>query len=46
MPQSVFDAAARNEALQITFFAIIFAVALSRVEGHAKTLMLSVPARV
>ena len=42
VPQSVFDAAARNEALQITFFAIVFAVALSQVQGPAKALMLSI----
>ena len=41
MPQSFFDAAAKNEALQITFFSIIFAVALSQVQGPAKTFMLS-----
>lgn len=41
VPQSFFDAAARNDALQITFFAIIFAVALSRVKGPGYTLMLS-----
>ncbi len=41
VPQSFFDAAARNEALQITFFSIIFAVALSQVQGPAKALMLS-----
>jgi proton glutamate symport protein len=41
VPQSFFDAAVRNDALQITFFALIFAVALSRVQGPAKTFMLS-----
>src|SRR5215510_4044474 len=41
VPQSAFDAAVRNDTLQITFFAVIFAVALSRVTGSAKTLMLS-----
>ncbi|HMA23164.1 MAG: dicarboxylate/amino acid:cation symporter [Gemmatimonas sp.] len=41
VPQSFFDAAARNDALQITFFAMIFAVALSRVQGPAKKFMLS-----
>ena len=40
-PTSFFDAAAKNEVLQIVVFAIIFAVALSRVQGRAKTLMLS-----
>src|SRR6476661_6014479 len=41
VPQSFIDAAAKNEALQIVFFAIIFAVALTQVQGPAKTLMLS-----
>ena len=41
MPQSFFEAAAKNEVLQIVFFAIIFAVALSQVQGPAKTFMLS-----
>jgi proton glutamate symport protein len=41
VPQSFIDAAARNEALQITFFCILFGVALSRVQGPAKALMLS-----
>jgi proton glutamate symport protein len=40
VPVSFFDAAARNEALQITFFAIMFAVALSQVPPHHKKLML------
>ena len=41
VPQSFFEAAAKNEVLQIVFFAIIFAVALSQVQGTAKTFMLS-----
>ena len=41
VPQSFFDAASKNEVLQIVFFAIIFAVALSRVQGPSKTFMLS-----
>src|SRR5215467_10280446 len=41
VPQSFFEAAARNEVLQIVFFAIIFAVALSKVQGSGKTFMLS-----
>ena len=41
VPQSFFEAAAKNEVLQIVFFAIIFAVALSQVQGPAKTFMLS-----
>jgi proton glutamate symport protein len=41
VPTSFFDAASRNEVLQIVFFAIIFAVALSRVQGPSKSFMLS-----
>jgi proton glutamate symport protein len=41
VPQSFVDAAAHNDALQITFFSIVFAVALARVRGPAKTLMLT-----
>jgi proton glutamate symport protein len=41
VPQSFAEAAAHNEVLQIVFFAIIFAVALSQVQGPAKTFMLS-----
>ena len=41
VPQSFFEAASKNEVLQIVFFAIIFAVALSKVQGSAKTFMLS-----
>ena len=41
VPQSIFDAAERNDSLQITFFAIIFAVALAQMRGGAKSLMLS-----
>ena len=41
VPQSFFDAAAKNEALQITFFAIIFGVALSHVKGPGYAFMLS-----
>ncbi len=41
VPQSPFKAAADNEVLQIVFFSIIFAVALSQVQGPAKTFMLS-----
>src|SRR6476620_7377133 len=41
IPTSFFDAAAKNEVLQIVFFAIIFAVALSKVQGPNKTFMLS-----
>jgi proton glutamate symport protein len=41
VPQSFFEAAAKNEVLQIVFFAIIFAVALSKVQGPSKAFMLS-----
>jgi proton glutamate symport protein len=41
VPQSVFEAASKNEVLQIVFFAIIFGVALSQVQGPAKKFMLS-----
>lgn len=41
VPQSFFEAAAKNEVLQVVFFAIIFAVALSQVQGPGKTFMLS-----
>jgi proton glutamate symport protein len=40
VPQSFFDAAARNEVLQIVVFAIIFAVALTQVKGKPKESML------
>ena len=41
VPTSFFDAAAKNEVLQIVFFAIIFAVALSKVQGPSKKFMLT-----
>src|SRR5215467_9800797 len=41
VPQSFFEAASTNQVLQIVFFAIIFAVALSRVQGPSKSFMLS-----
>ena len=42
VPQSFFEAAANNEVLQIVFFAIVFAVALSQVPGgRGKETMLS-----
>jgi proton glutamate symport protein len=41
VPQSFFEAASKNEVLQIVFFAILFGVALSKVQGQAKTFMLS-----
>ncbi|HEY4215671.1 MAG TPA: dicarboxylate/amino acid:cation symporter [Gemmatimonadaceae bacterium] len=41
VPQSFFEAASQNQVLQIVFFAIIFAVALSKVQGANKTFMLA-----
>ena len=41
VPQSIFEAAAKNDALQITFFSILFAVGLSQVTGAPKTFMLA-----
>lgn len=40
VPQSFFEAATHNEVLQIVFFAILFAVGLSRVQGKSKQVML------
>ena len=40
VPQSFFEAAAKNEVLQIVVFAIIFAVALTQVKGKPKEAML------
>jgi len=41
VPTSFFAAAANNEVLQIVFFAILFAVALSKVQGPSKKFMIS-----
>ena len=41
VPQSFVDAAARGDALQITFFSIVFAVAVAHVRGPAKALLLA-----
>jgi proton glutamate symport protein len=41
VPTSFFKAAADNEVLQIVFFAIIFAVGLSQVQGPAKAAILT-----
>lgn len=41
VPESVFDAAVRNEVLQIVFWSILFAVALTQVRGRPKEVMLS-----
>jgi proton glutamate symport protein len=40
VPQSFFEAAAQNDVLQIVFFAILFSVALAKVQGPSKTFML------
>ena len=40
VPQSFFEAASRNEVLQIVVFSILFAVALSQVKGRPKEAML------
>jgi Na+/H+-dicarboxylate symporter len=40
VPQSFFEAAATNEVLQIVFFAILFGVGLSRVQGRPRTVMI------
>jgi proton glutamate symport protein len=41
VPQSFVEAAAKNEALQITFFSILFAVGLTKVKSPAATFMLA-----
>jgi proton glutamate symport protein len=41
VPDSVFDAAVKNEVLQIVFWSILFAVALTQVRGRPKDVMLS-----
>ncbi len=41
VPTSFIDAAAKNEVLQIVFWAILFAVALSQVRGKPKEVMLA-----
>jgi proton glutamate symport protein len=40
VPKSFFEAATNNEVLQIVFFAVIFAVALSKVQGRSKEIVL------
>jgi proton glutamate symport protein len=41
VPQSFFEAAANNEVLQIVFFAILFAVAITRQKGENKSRMIN-----
>jgi len=40
IPQSFFEAAAKNEVLQVVFFSILFGVGLARVQGRPKQAML------
>src|SRR6266513_4068259 len=40
VPQSFFDAAARNEMLQIVFWSVLFAIGLTQVRGRSKETML------
>jgi proton glutamate symport protein len=40
VPQSFFEAASKNEVLQVVFFSILFAVGLSKVKGKNKETML------
>jgi len=40
VPQSFFEAAAKNEVLQIVFFSVLFAIALARVPGKPRQVML------
>ena len=39
-PQSIFDSAARNDVLQVVIFAILFGVALTRVEPKPRKILL------
>lgn len=41
VPQSFFEAATKNEVLQVVFWAILFAVALSQVRGRPKEIVLA-----
>ncbi len=41
VPQSIVEAAATNDVLQVVFFAILFGVALSQVKGKPKETMLN-----
>jgi proton glutamate symport protein len=40
VPQNFFEAASRNEVLQVVFWTILFAVALTRVQGKPRELMI------
>ena len=41
MPSSFFEAAAKNEVLQVVFFSVLFAVGLTRSAGRPKEAMLA-----
>jgi proton glutamate symport protein len=41
VPQSFFEAAARNEVLQVVFWSVLFAVALTQVKGRPKEVVLA-----
>ena len=41
VPASFFDAASKNEVLQVVFFSLLFAAGLSQVKGKAKDTMLA-----
>ena len=41
VPQSFFDAAAKNDVLQVVFFAVLFAIALTQVSGKPRDTMLN-----
>jgi len=41
VPTSFFEAAAKNEVLQVVFFAVLFAVALSQTRGKSKEIVLA-----
>ncbi|MFL5331537.1 MAG: dicarboxylate/amino acid:cation symporter [Gemmataceae bacterium] len=41
VPESVFEAAAKNEVLQIVFWSILFGVAVTRVKGRPKELIIT-----
>lgn len=42
VPASIIDAAAKNEVLQIVFFAVLFGIALAQVKGKAKETMIAI----
>jgi proton glutamate symport protein len=40
VPSSIFEAAAKNEVLQVVFFAVLFSAALTQVQGKQKAVIL------